>query len=384
MKIGIITMHSVLNYGSTLQAYALQQKLFDMGFPNELIDYQYVSPEVIKDRSFKSYLQLLFVLFLDAIMGFPRIRKRAKFRSFRNSCYVVSKKTYNKNNINGHLPKYDIYLTGSDQVWNPRFIGNDANFMLAFAPDNAPKISYASSFATNVLEDGVKGVYNTYLSKYLAISVREKSGVKLVKDLTGKDAAVCCDPTILLKDSEWEKLANKSNYKIHFKYILVYVLSYMFDPYPDIYDIIRSVQNKLNYKVIYLVGRMGDLFRPSSRLLKSAGPEDFVYLFKNAEMVITTSFHGASFALINDKPLIGIIDKQSNHDSRIQSLLESVNATSSIMDYRERIDMNSYELLHLKGDPKLLNELRQRSTLFLKSNIEAACHENHTDSLHVR
>ena len=162
--------------------------------------------------------------------------------------------------------------------------------MLAFTTDNALRMSYASSFATNTIEEGAKGIYSKYLSIYHAISVREKSGVRLVKDLTGKDATVCCDPTLLLQKYEWERLISKSNYNIRFKYILVYILSYMYDPYPHIYNIIRSVQSKLNYKVVYLIGQMKDAFRPNSRLIKSAGPADFAYLFKNAEFVITTSF----------------------------------------------------------------------------------------------
>lgn len=368
MTIGIITMHRVLNHGSALQAYALQQKLSKMGYESDIIDYVY--PYEVKQHSrLKNLLESSLAFFRDAAIGFQQHKKRKKFRLFRSRNFALTKKQYSKDSISIDPPLYDLYITGSDQVWNPRFIDKDVNFMLAFTHPKALKISYASSIATTSIGDDIKGLYSKYLSRYYAISVREQFGVNLIRELTGKDAVLCCDPTLLLDKEDWGKLANQSKYNIKYKYILVYALYYMFDPYPYIYRIVEKVQKQLGYKVIYLVGKTQDFFRRNSTLIKSAGPEDFLYLFRNAEFVITTSFHGAAFALINDKPLMGIVDSASRKDSRLQSLLESVSAQGSIFDYKEDVDLDASSLLRLKGDQEALANFVARSELYLKNNL---------------
>ena len=153
------------------------------------------------------------------------------------------------------------------------------------------------------------------------------------------------------------------------EYILVYALSYMFEPFPQIYGIVDKVQKTLGKKVVFLQGRARDAFRPNSKLIKSAGPADFACLFKHAAFVITTSFHGACFALINDKPLIGVVDSGSAADSRIQSLLESVSAADAIYDYRDTPELSSSALLGLKGNRDALDGLVKESARYLKDNL---------------
>ncbi|MBR1869042.1 MAG: polysaccharide pyruvyl transferase family protein, partial [Bacteroidales bacterium] len=334
MKIGIITMHKVLNCGSALQAYALQRKLSEMGYENEIIDYKY------EDKSRRRSLAgSLAAIMRSILFGFPEIRMKHKFKVFRRRNLVLSKQAWDRKSIVKDPPRYDLYLAGSDQIWNPRFIGDDMNFLLAFAAPDARRISYASSIAATALDGNMKDLYVRHLSRFQAISVRERSGAGIIKELTGRDASVCCDPTLLLGRDGWDKLAALSGLKVPGKYILVYALSYMFDPFPEIYGMVDKVQRALGMKVVFLQGRAKDVFRPDSKLIKSAGPADFAFLFKHASFVITTSFHGAGFALINDKPLLGVVDSSSASDSRIRSLLESVSAAGSVYDYRDTPDL---------------------------------------------
>ena len=365
MRTGIITMHKVLNCGSALQAYALQRKLGDMGFESEIIDYQYMD----KGLSRPSLKARVIAFFREALFGFPVARMKRKFRAFYKRNLVLSKQSYSRESIVKSPPSYDLYIAGSDQVWNPRFIGDDVNFMLAFTADDARRISYASSIAAPAIEGGMKALYSKYLSRFDSISVRERSGVEIIRELTGKPATVCCDPTLLLGRDEWDALAAQSKYRAGDRYILVYALSYMFDPFPQIYSIIDKVQQTLGFKVVFLQGRARDAFRPGSRLVKSAGPADFAFFFKHADFVITTSFHGACFALINDKPLIGVVDSRSGSDSRIQSLLEEVSASGSIYDYRDSVKLDAAALLSLRGDRKALEKLVEDSTLYLKNSL---------------
>ena len=140
------------------------------------------------------------------------------------------------------------------------------------------------------------------------------------------------------------------------------------DIYPDMQKTINYVQKTLGYKVIYLVGRKEDALRPNSRLIKSAGPADFVNLFKNAEFVITSSFHGAAFSLIYNKPLLGVINKAMQQDSRIESLLKIVGAENSIQDYRVLPYLSGKdELLQLKCDMDKFKALRNSSIEFIVS-----------------
>lgn len=368
MKVGIITMHKVLNYGSALQAYALQRKLFEMGIENEIIDYQYPKP-IKKKTTIKSLISQAIIFARNAIIGFPTEKKRKKFEEFYKKNFVLSPLSYDEDSIKQNPPQYDLYLTGSDQVWNPRFAGNDTNFMLSFAPEGKKRVSFASSFATNRIDEEKRGLYAKYLSMYDAISVRETSGVDIVRELTGKSAEVCCDPTVLLDKSEWDKLAEQSVLKVNEKYILVYILYYMFDPYPQVDNLIASVQKALGLKVIYLVGRKEDAFKSNSKLIKSAGPAEFAYLFQNAEFVITTSFHGAVFSLVNDKPLFGVVNKDNESDSRIQSLLKNAGAEKSIVDYREITQMSKEELYSLCGQQDIVSVQNKVSVDYLRKNI---------------
>ena len=348
MRIGIITMHKVLNCGSALQVYALQRKLDSLGCPSEIIDYRYED----KSRPRASLKARLAAFFREALFGFPEARMKRKFKDFYRKHLILSPQTYDRERIAKEPPQYDLYIAGSDQVWNPRFIGDDTNFLLSFTPEGARRISYASSIAATALDGALKARYARYLSRFQALSVRERSAVAL---LVGKE--------------EWNSLAALSRYRISEPYILVYALSYMFDPFPEIYGIVEEVQKTLGLKVVFLQGRARDAFRAGSRLIKAAGPADFASLFQHAAFVITTSFHGVSFALIHDKPLIGIVDKGSEADSRLSSLLEAVKATEALYDYREKPQLDRDALLRLKGDRKALQAWIQDSTRYLKENL---------------
>ena len=368
MKIGIITMHKVKNFGSALQAYALQEGIRQFGCDSELIDYIY--PKKVKNPiTFIGILNLVVVFLCNLVLGFPKLRQKKKFEEFYANNFSLSPCEVDEISIS-ELPSYDGYITGSDQVWNPRFAGRDTNFMLSFAPDNKPKISYASSFATTHVDKELEKLYAKYLCRYNSISVREDSGVKIIKELTGKDASVCCDPTLLLNSNEWDILARQSVFHIKYKYILIYPLAYMYNPYPKLYDVVSMVQNAFGCSAIYLEGRKEDAFRKNAKLIKNAGPADFVNLIKNAEFVITTSFHGAAFSMIYNKPMFGIVDNSNVNDSRIQSLMREFNAEKCLLDLRKLQYYDKNSLLMLKGDYTSGKKFIARSKAFLEKEIK--------------
>lgn len=292
-KIGVLTMHRVCNFGSVLQSFALQRKLHDIGVENKIIDFIF-PPYTAKSKA--SLIKTLFINVIDFLCGSPKRISKNRFKIFIKDNLLLTEKSYNSQTLAECPPIFDAYLTGSDQVWNPTFIKEDTTFLLSFVPNQVPRASYASSFAIDELPNLYKKIYADELNKFARISVRERSGVKIVKDLIHKDSKMVCDPTLLLEKAEWDNIAEKSSLELKKKYILVYALSYMYNPYPHIYHIVENVQKELgNLEVVYLIGQKSDIFRHKSRLIKNAGPYEFVYLFKHAEFVITTSFHGTVF-----------------------------------------------------------------------------------------
>ena len=323
IKIGIITMHRVLNCGSALQAYALQKSISDLGFKCEIIDYQY---GVEKSRGLKNAIK--HIIFAE---------RNKKFSDFYNAYFNCSQLQYFKETIKDNPPDYDIYCTGSDQVWNPRFIENDTNFMLSFAPDCKPRFSYAASFTTGEIPKQYISLYKKYLSKYKFISVREQSGVQIIQQLLDRKADLVCDPTLLLDNNKWDIIANSQSFQQREKYILVYKLGYMFDSRREVYKITDKVQKELGYKVYYLNGKH-DLFRNGKKIL-NFGPSDFINYIKNSAFVITDSFHGTIFSAIYNRPFISVVtNKNIKSDNRISTLLSEIGGEKSLVESWEQLN----------------------------------------------
>lgn len=317
-------MHKPLSYGSALQTYALQKKVCDMGYEAEIIDYKYPNEAHKKKvNPFWLWIEETISLIINLLIGFPNLKKASRFKHFINKFYRLSAFYPTEKSLKENPPKYDIYMSGSDQVWNPNFILQDRAFLLSFAKDDAKRVSYGSSFAVSQVPEAYKPSYSECLSKYSMITVREASGINLVKELTGKEAAQVCDPTLLLSAAEWDAIANESKIQIKGPYILVFLLGYSFNPYPQVKNLIKRVKDSVNLKTVYLDGRKDDLFQSNSTIIKNTGPADFVYLVKNASYVITDSFHGTVFSTIYSKPLTAVV-KVGNNDSRIVSYLRRI------------------------------------------------------------
>lgn len=361
MKIGIITMHKVLNYGSALQAYALQYVIQQMGYDVELIDYDY--PPKGNQLSFKTR-------FVDFFIGSPLKRQKVCFEEFYRGRFILSKNRYNRTLIKENPPQYDIYCTGSDQVWSPRFAKDDTTFMLDFVKGNAPKISYASSFATSVIPQHLCPLYTKHLSSYASICVREHQNVDTVKELTGRDAKVACDPTILMSSNDWQKIAKKHKRRPDKPYILVYILNYMFNVYPYADNILDYIKKTLKYDVVFLSGKTINVIKPGCICIKDASPEEFIDLFQHASFVLTDSFHGTAFSTIFQRPILGLVKDRNNSDGRLASLLTEVGAQNSIMWYKDSINCSREELLNLICMSDKLDSYRNNSLSLLKDMIQ--------------
>lgn len=370
-RVGVITMHRVMNVGSVLQSYALCEKLSQLGANAEIIDYQYPNRFHKQDVSSLSFAKKI-ILFPHRVKYYLLYRskiQKARFRQFIAQRIPMSKYYPDRESIYNAPPQYDIFMTGSDQVWNPKCMNGDSVFLCDFAKSGM-KVSYSASFTVADIPDSLKHVYSDALKTYKYIGVRESSAVGLVDKLSGKEATMVCDPTLLLTKEDYIKLAADSAFdKDRDPYILVYPLSYAFDPYPQIDEVVSEVKKQLGYKVIYLHANSVEHFH-IGKSITSAGPAEFVDLFLNAKFVITSSFHGTAFAINFEIPFISVVPEDMDQDSRIMSLLKTMNLTQQAIKTMQKLPspLNLYVDYEIARNS--LSEYRRLSEEFLMSIIE--------------
>ena len=233
MRIGIITIHRLTNFGTALQAFALQRYLQkNTNCYVEIIDYVFPNAFHKNKKTIIKRIRGCARIFLDYIFE-KKYRTNKRFKDFQNIYFNLSENTYpDIQSLNNNSPLYDIYITGSDQVWNTRTLKNDPNFYLCFAPKNKPKVAFSACFANDSLDDKYKDSIRERLSNYKYIGVREKSAVDIINDLhISKDILVrnTCDPTMLLSKDDYKEISSESKINIGGNYILVYMLMYAFN-----------------------------------------------------------------------------------------------------------------------------------------------------------
>lgn len=360
MKVGILTMHRVLNYGSALQAYALLHVVGEMGCEVELIDYYFPNTE---NRNCTLKIKLITLL-RNLITG--KYIKSKRFAQFYAKYYRCSAlKFFNKQSLFDVDMDYDILMTGSDQVWNPVHIKDDYSFFLPFARENVVKTSYAASFAISELPDDLKHKYSVLLNSYSHISVREKSGSKIIRDLLNRDVCVTCDPTLLLTGQDWSAMISKFARPMKSPYILAYILRYSYDPYPEIYDMIKFLQRKFGYHVVLLDGSMKDSLRRDITVVKTAGPLEFLNWMRHASFVLTTSFHGSAFAINFKVPFLSVVRDKNYTDRRMNDLLENCGFENNIVTYNQ--DLRDFDFDNImKCSYGKVEEFRKTSIEYLK------------------
>ena len=227
------------------------------------------------------------------------------------------------------------------------------------------RISYASSFGVSYIEEKQRGFYYEHLSKFSAISVREKNAVELVKELSGKEATWVLDPTLLLNKEDWMKVASYP-YEIKNKYILVYELI----PSPYIKDLAKTLSKEKGLVIVRLCKNTAPETKEKGIIcITDAGPAEFIGLFANAEMVITNSFHGTAFSINFSKDFYTIAPQRKHNNSRQKSLLELFNLENRFIPENTPFNLISTEQIDYDSIGDILDEERAKSFNFLKHSI---------------
>lgn len=370
-SIGIITIHKINNYGSVFQAYALQKACEDLGYKAEIIDYNFPNQAHANNKyvvhgdtqpNEPRWIKMLYALDL--------IRQHKGISAFVGKYQHLSVKLYNSpDELKADAPIYDVYITGSDQLWNPRHCNGDPAFMLHFAPDGALKISYAASISANNLPDELHPLYKELLSRYAHIAVRENSGVQVIKEIIGKDATVVLDPTLLLNKEQWNELAApKRQFKK--KYILCYFLNYTFNAFPYVDELAQHIQKQTGYEIVRVARPPHHLGTPHTHYIVGASPEEFLALVRDAEMVLTTSFHGTAFAVNYGKPVFTVVQDRNASDSRQVSLMHNLGLDNLVLSIKDEMPDKSRFCYDVNAEQTRLEELRKASINYLQNGIK--------------
>ena len=371
MKIGIITIHrSEVNYGACLQSYALWKSISDMGHDTQIIDllrpchagYK-VSPNFQEKKKSLSYkIKRWISSILKGHKNKPQLfkKKRIKFEEF-NRLPNYTRTYYSVEELYKNPPEFDLYITGSDQVWNPKRNIVKAPYFLTFVPKDKKKISYASSFALEKLPKDVKSLYRQWLSTYNSISTREQSGADIVKELTGERAFVAVDPVFLLTAQRWMENAKKVEGISPKSFIFLYLLHH--DVGYINYAISVARERQLPLYVVLSEDKI--INEPSIIQLNTVGPGEWLWLIRNSSLFLTTSFHGTAFSTIFETPCVVLLKEGIITNTRITDLLSSLDAK-----YDEDFFMPDTKALTVKKISKeKLDAMIKESYGYLKSNL---------------
>ena len=364
MKIAFITIHVGSNFGSVLQTIATSETLKRLGY--EPLCVNYIPPRV----TYKRFWSLGNVNFPKKTMRFlwkfyalpERLINRKAYQGYLGKYVKLSSPIYTEDNFAEKCPIADVYMTGSDQVWNMKHNeGLDTHYF--FDGIDGKKISFASSVGYTELVDGGKDALKKYLLEYESLSVREDSAVELLASL-GLKAQQLLDPVFMLNDTEWKDFTILER-KIKEPYLLVYAPYNTVDK-GSIFRHARIIAEKEGLKVVtfswtYFKDKDADIS------MRFAGPGDFLNLMMNADYVITNSFHGTAFS-INLKKRFWVF-LPSGFTTRITSVLTRFGLKDRLIENEAPVDWDYKQPVDTEHIDKVLSEERARSIDYLKRAI---------------
>ncbi|MBT2758408.1 polysaccharide pyruvyl transferase family protein [Mesobacillus foraminis] len=331
MKICTITCHDVYNHGASLQAYALQKYLIDSGHEVKIINYK---PDYLSNHynlfsiDNPKWEKNIFLKSLYLILKFPYrlkgLKRKNAFDEFTSKYLRLTKNQYTSNTeLKENLPQADVYFCGSDQIWNSLHKnGKDPAFYLEFVPGNKIKASYAASFAIDSISEELADIVRKRVERLDAVSVREKSGVSILKELNIKNSVNVVDPVFLLNKLTWDKIGNRV---IDEEYILIYD----FDNSNLIKKLAEEIKRKTGYK-IFSVNPIK--LKYVDKAFSFDGPETFISLIKHSKFVISNSYHAAVFSIIYEKNFV-IVNREESINTRMRDLLDDLNLRERLINY---------------------------------------------------
>ncbi len=355
MRVGIVSLYGTFNYGNRLQSYAAQEVLRALGCETEVVYIQSTKAyfrEVAKKIYFSKLLRKIIRPRFTDIQKYNRQRSFEKF----NSKYITTRRYSSVHSIQDE----DFFVLGSDQVWNPKRYDavKKQLFFLTFT-ESYKKVCFSPSFGLSQLPEEWKPYFHEQLMTFPRISVREKSGAKIVKELTGKDAEVLIDPTLMLDVDKWREVEKKPE---GFNTEANYILNYFLGKVPE-----KACQNSADIGKA-IDANVYDLLDPKSNSLYCSGPSEFLYLIDHASLIQTDSFHASVFSFMFGKPFLLYAREGKDADmfSRIETLFSTLDLERKYVNSGLKNDI--FECNYEIGYSRLAEE-REKAIRFLKESI---------------
>lgn len=374
-KIGIITLNGEFNYGNRLQNFALQKVLQSYNVQADTI--------VIKTNKLDKLKKDLWIGGIHGISDLNQmlkknfskmtpssIERRKNYKAMQAAKWGIIGR-FSQKNINTlkvekkyltHLQQhYDLFIVGSDQVWNPNIIEFDPTHFLDFTPKEK-RYSYSASFGVDQLPKsphGLKEHYRRYLQQMAYLSVREASGAKLVEELAGENADVAPDPTLLLSKDEWYRELDITGAK-ESRFLLIYFVSELST------EIYQEIKRFAKEKQLPIVQIMGDTFG-KDRIV--ADPQQFVAMIDQAQYVFTDSFHGSVFSIIMQTPFF--VYERTDHKgtyTRIESLTRQFQMECAIVSVGDELAEKENQF-DFERSERLLENVRERGRQLIERKI---------------
>lgn len=380
-KVGIITIHNSPNYGACLQSYALYRYIQQQGNDVEIIDLHrpfayedYIpSKKYVSSRSVKRSLLSKIKGNVKSLIGIkpknPSLYSPSAIKKFDkfNAVIKLSKPYRGIDELYANPPLYDLYISGSDQLWNPTQAYCLEPYFLTFVPKgHGKKISYATSVGITDLRDNEKKDFSKWLNLYDDISVREYQAQSLLQGLlTDKKVNQVADPTFLLDPKDWKDMAVKPKQS---NYILMFTLQHR----PEILEYCLLLSKQSGMPLIELGQVQPDVLDGSYTAVKDAGPKEFLGYIENAELVITDSFHCTVFSLImGANNFYTYIAPTNQRGSRIIDLLGTYNLKNHLLpiSLNSSFDTLVSETINKKVVSGIMKHERERSRLFINQYL---------------
>lgn len=359
-KIATVTFHRSDNFGSVLQAYALGEKLSEMGYCQYIVDYR--KPEVADMYKILKKPTNKFLLISDIynLLYYRKLKKRKTlFEEFRNNHLRTSRVYQCKAELIEDPPIADAYICGSDQIWNTYIDDFDNTYLLDFVKEGH-KIAYAAS--------GIKKTQGNEAIDLIKTRIKDFSGVTLRESYAAERLGVShenvvLDPVLLLNKNDWNSLC--SEVPVKKRYMLCYFagnVSFAFEKFTARYASEHGLQRILLMPEWRNIARSGDK-------CYDAGPVEFLSLIKNADIVCTNSFHGTAFSVLFNKPFI-VGQHVPFSDERLTTLLSLLDLKDMEIDpekplLSDRLYNVDYDTVNI-----IINKERNRCTDILKKMIE--------------
>ena len=354
MKTYIITFQSAKNFGAVLQAYALQKYISETFGDVQVIDYR--NPKIEKSYSFPSVKEIFKNPKNSAFRLMQSSLYRGKFKKIdifiKNNMRLTP--PCDSNSIKETTADGDVFITGSDQVWNYMITDRDDNYYLSFAKDKKT-CSYAASFGVGEIPSNYTQYYRSALKNIKHISVREVQGIEILTKLGFDKAHVLCDPTLLLERSSWDEMCK--SVKVNGKYILVYKITVA----DKLLAFAKRLSQKTGLPIIYIPNDLKSGVIGSLRL--NVGVDEWLGYIKNAEYIVTNSFHGTVFSIMYGKKFFSEVSQKVNPStSRLLTLLKMFRMEERIIS--EFSDNLLYKELNMREIDSIMTEQQKLSQDF--------------------